>query len=193
DWSFFHLGSIEAAVGQAETLLDREQVRALLLRDKGDGRAQLRCEQQGPAVSLEYFSVPLGMSDCIGPADNSVVPKKDCVVFFYEGQHRLCKLRCSRSLVRRDRDLADEDFEFRNDHVRRHSSGNRVGGCMRRMAVHDGFGLWHFLIDFKMQEDFAGARLGSGNLFSIEIDQGEVLGRKVILAYQGWRADDLIG
>jgi hypothetical protein len=61
------------------------------------------------------------------------------------------------------------------------------------MAVDAGLGLRHRFVDFQMQEDLAGARLGSRNLISFEIDHAQVFGGQVVLAHQRGRADDLIG
>ena len=44
-----------------------------------------------------------------------------------------------------------------------------------------------------MQEDLAGARLGSGNLNAVQIDQAHIFGRQVELADQGRRAEHLVG
>ena len=64
---------------------------------------------------------------------------------------------------------------------------------MGRMKVNHRLGLRNGLVDFEMEEYLAGARLSSGNLLSVEIDEANIGGREVVLAYQRGRANYLVG
>ena len=130
-----------------------------------------------PAVSVEHFGVPLGVGHGIGPADDAVIRKQHRVVILDVGHDRLGKLRGSRRFVGRDCDLAHEYLELGNDKVGRNASGDGIRGGMRRMAVDTRLCLGDGFVDLEMQQYLAGARLGSGNLISVEVDHGKIFGR----------------
>ena len=71
---------LKTRVRQSEPLFDGEQILLFCEGNPGIRDSKLLADQQRPAIGLKVFGIPLGMSRRIGPADDSVIPKQDCVV-----------------------------------------------------------------------------------------------------------------
>ena len=103
-------------------------------------------------------------------------------MIFDVGYDRLGKFGGSRRFVGRDCDFSYEYLELGDDKVGRNFSGDGIRGGMGRMAMDTRLRLGDGFVDLEMQQDLAGARLGSGNLISVEVDHGKIFGGQVILA-----------
>ncbi len=182
----------EARVGQAELLLDRQQVRRLVIRNARDRNAELGRDHQRPAVRLDHLGIPFGVRDRVRPADDPVIGEQHRVVMLHERYHGFGKLLRARSFVGRHGAAADEDVVLGNDRGWRHVPGDGIRSRMRRVAVHDALRLRNRLVDLEVQQDLAGPRPGADQLVALEIDHANVFGPQVGLADQGRSAKDFV-
>ncbi len=100
------------------------------------------------------------------------------------------KLLIARRLVLRDRHLAEEHLDLRQDALGDRLMRHRKRRRMRRMAMDDGVDVGPILVDRQVQQHFAGPLARAGELLAFVIDLADVLGLQEALGHHRRRAED---
>ena len=128
--------ALQPRVGNAQLRLELDQLGRLLVGVVVHP-ADLLGEDQDAAIGVDDLGLEVSVFQVGAVGDGSVVGQQDRVRVLDEGEHRVGKRLRAGRLIRRDRDLAQEDLDLGQDALRHRLAGDGERRGMGRMAVHD--------------------------------------------------------
>ncbi len=121
-----------------------------------------------------------------------MIGQHDNVGLLDKRDNRIGKLLATRCLVLGDRHVAQKHLYLGQHTLRNRFASDRKRGSVWRMTVHHALGIFTILINFQVQQRFARAFLGTGNLLASHVDGGNILRLQKAFGHHGRCAEHLI-